>query len=113
MKATDTFRTRPYLHNCAQAVAFKYKDLFSADEQQVLDRFATCGSGHAPGGVCGALHVALLARPDKADEILSLFKERTNGKTLCLDIKTISKTPCPDCVQAADDILASLSGENK
>lgn len=113
MKATDTFRTRPYLHNCAQAVAFKYHDLFNATEQQVLDRFANCGTGRAPGGQCGALYVTLLARPDKADEILARFKQCTNGLTLCTQIKGLSKTPCPVCVQAADDILSSLEGESK
>lgn len=112
-KATDTFRTSPYLHNCAQAVAFKYRDALGADEKQVLARFANCGSGRAEGGVCGALYAALAVRPDAADEVTRRFKEKTQGYTTCLEIKRLSGVPCPVCVQAADDILASLSGETE
>ena len=33
MKCTDTFRTPPYRHNCAQAVAYKYAKLYGLHNQ--------------------------------------------------------------------------------
>lgn len=111
MKATDTFRTPPYCHNCAQAVAYKYCGLMGLDTQQALARFAACGTGKAPGGVCGALYAAMQARPGSAGRILELFKERTGGYVTCADIKGRGRVPCPECVPAADDILASLANE--
>lgn len=113
MKATDTFRTPPYRHNCAQAVAYKYCGLMGLDAEQALARFAECGTGRAPGGMCGALYAAMQARPDKAELILELFKERTGGFVSCADIKGLGRVPCPECVSAADDILASMANEGE
>ncbi|MBQ2322646.1 MAG: hypothetical protein II375_08870 [Bacteroidales bacterium] len=112
-KATDTFRTKPYLHNCSQAVAYKYKEILGLDEAQVLQRFAACGGGRCEGGMCGALYAAIAVRPDMADLITRRFMEKTKGFTTCLQIKQLSGVPCTDCVQAADDILDSIAGENK
>lgn len=113
MKATDTFRKRPFLHNCAQAVACKYAHLLGGDADAVLERFSKCGTGRAPGGLCGALHAAVMAMPQEERKIVELFKERTGGHLTCADIKARSGTSCPDCVQAADDILEKLTGEGE
>ena len=112
-KATDTFRTNPDLHKYAAAGDVKHRDGPGSYEKQVLARFANCGAGRAEGGVCGALYAALAVRPDAADEVTRRFKEKTQGYTTCLEIKRLSGVPCPVCVQAADDILASLSGETE
>lgn len=48
MKCTDTFRTPPYRHNCAQAVAYKYAKLYGLEPDEALERFAGCAAGRAP-----------------------------------------------------------------
>ena len=53
MKATDTFRNPQFGHNCAQAVANKYKELYS--DQNIVEAYAPYVGGSAPGGLCGAL----------------------------------------------------------
>lgn len=109
MKCTETFRTPPFRHNCAQAVAYKYAALLGLTPQEALDRFAGCAAGRAPGGLCGALYAAQCAAPDKAREIEGEFKEATNGFTTCADIKGLSGTPCPVCVDTIDSILEGLA----
>ena len=111
MKCTDTFRTPPYRHNCAQAVAYKYAKLYGLEPDEALERFAGCAAGRAPGGLCGALHAAQCALPDKAGLIEDEFKKATNGHVTCTDIKTKSGTPCPVCVMTIDCILEKLTGE--
>lgn len=112
MKCTDTFRTPPYRHNCAQAVAYKYAALLGITPEEALERFAGCAAGRAPGGVCGALFAAREAMPEKAGEIDREFKEATNGYTTCADIKGLSGTPCPVCVDTIDRLLERKQKEN-
>lgn len=111
MKCTDTFRTPPFRHNCAQAVAYKYAALFGVTPEEALGRFADCAAGRAPGGLCGALFAAREAMPDKAQAIELEFKKVTNGFTSCADIKGLSGTPCPVCVDTIDAILERLADE--
>ncbi len=113
MNCTDTFRTPPYRHNCAQAVAYKYAALLGISPEEALDRFAGCAAGRAPGGLCGALFAAKTLLPDKADEIETRFKAATNGHLTCSDIKMVSGTPCPVCVDTIDKILTDLTSSSK
>lgn len=111
MKCTDTFRTPPFRHNCAQAVAYKYAALFGITPEEALERFAGCAAGRAPGGLCGALFAAQKSMPDKAQAIEQEFRKVTNGFTTCADIKGLSGTPCPLCVDSIDAILERLADE--
>ena len=71
MKATDTFRNPAYGHNCAQAVANKWKDLYRSTD--IVSEYAPYVGGRAPEGLCGALFAAIQAVPDHADEIKAEF----------------------------------------
>lgn len=102
MKAIDTFRHPAYKHNCAQAVANKWKELYA--DKNIVATYAPYVGGCAPGGLCGALFAAKEACPAHADEIEKLFVEKC-GDTTCRGIKTLTKTPCAVCVQTADDLV--------
>lgn len=102
MKATDTFRNPQYGHNCAQAVANKWKDLYS--DSNIVENYAPYVGGRAPGGLCGALFAAMEACPSKAEEIKAEFIALA-GNATCREIKMENKTPCQTCVQIADDLV--------
>lgn len=107
MKATDTFRTPPLCHNCAQAVAYKWSQLYPSPST-IIDELAMSGSGRAEGGLCGALLAAQKAVPQHATEIAAEFEKRVGGK-ICREIKAIAKTPCPVCVDIADQLVEEYS----
>jgi len=107
MKAIDTFRTQPWCHNCAQAVANKWCNLYPTPST-ILEELSMSGSGRAEGGVCGALYAAQKALPQQAKEITAEFEKRVGGIT-CRDIKMQAKTPCPRCVDIADTIIEEFS----
>lgn len=113
MNCTDTFRTPPYRHNCAQAVAYKYASLLGITPEEALDRFAACAAGRAPGGLCGALYAAQQIVPSQAGHVQERFAQVTGGHLTCADIKGLSGTPCPVCVDTIDKILTSLCADAK
>ena len=98
-QAHALFTAVPKTHNCAQAVM----DGCGGTSGQVAE-MAACGGGRAPGGLCGALHAALLLRPDRAEEIKAAFA-REVGALTCRDIKTKAGTPCPICVETAAQLV--------
>ena len=102
MKATDTFRNPQYGHNCAQAVANKYKELYS--DQNIVEAYAPYVGGSAPGGLCGALFAARMAVPEHADELEEEFI-KICGASTCHAIKTEHGTPCQVCVDTADKLV--------
>ena len=106
MKATDTFRKTPFKHNCAQAIAYRWNNLF--DNNDIVSTYAPYIGGHAPEGYCGALYAAMQACPKYADKIKDEF---TNicGATRCYAIKTENRTPCEICVDTADKLVEKYS----
>ncbi|MDO4506162.1 MAG: C-GCAxxG-C-C family protein [Spirochaetales bacterium] len=102
MKATDTFRNPQPGHNCAQAVANKYSELYS--DHNIVETYAPYVGGRAPGGLCGALFAAKEALPDHAREIEEEFT-KICGATTCRQIKTENKTSCHMCVDTADQLV--------
>lgn len=106
-KATDTFRKQPWCHNCAQAVAYKWKNIYKSPDT-IMDDLAFSGSGRAEGGLCGALVAAIKALPDHEEELTQEFAKRV-GATKCMEIKMQAKTPCPKCVDMADDLIDEYS----
>lgn len=106
MKATDTFRKEPWRHNCAQAVANRWIQLYA--DKETVDKYAPYVGGHAPEGYCGALYAAMQARPERAVEISREFEEATGG-VYCKDIKSKGHTPCEICVATADYLLEKYS----
>lgn len=105
MKAVDTFHNPQFKHNCAQAVAYCWKDCFA--EQDIVERLAIMGGGRAPEGKCGALYAAQSACPEKAEEIGERFLKEI-GAITCREIKGVGKVPCTRCVDVADQILCQL-----
>lgn len=103
MKATDTFRAQPWCHNCAQAVANKWCNLYP-NPNDIVGKLALSGSGRADGGLCGALFAAQKALPQHSDAITVEFEKRV-GYVLCRDIKTKAKISCPTCVDIADQLI--------
>lgn len=102
LKATATFRTPPFKHNCAQAVAYRWRPLFA--DPDIVEHYAPYVGGRAPEGLCGALYAAMQACPAHADEIRRAFETRC-GATYCRDIKAQHRTPCEVCVDTADKLL--------
>lgn len=105
MSATDTFHNPKFNHNCAQAVAYEWREQIA--DPQVVEKMAQCGGGRAPEGICGALYAAQLVVPDKAEAIAEAFRKEVGALT-CREIKGVCKTPCPVCVAAADALVAQL-----
>ncbi len=98
-RAASVFHQPPLRANCAQSVA-----LLAGREDLVAD-LAACGGGRAPGGLCGALHAALLLTPaEKRDEVIETFRQEA-GATTCRELKGVVKTPCQKCVAIGDAIV--------
>lgn len=100
-RASDLFTAVPKRHNCAQAV------MAGCGDASRVDEMAACGGGRAPGGLCGALHAAILLRPDRAEDLRRAFAESVGALT-CRDIKTGTGTPCTACVATAEKLLENL-----
>ena len=98
-QAHALFTAVPKRHNCAQAVMEG-----CGGTPEAVANMAACGGGRAPGGLCGALHAALLLCPDQAEEIKAAFA-REVGALTCRDIKTQAHTPCPICVETAAKLV--------
>ena len=94
-QAHALFTAVPKRHNCAQAVM----EGGGGSPEQVA-AMAACGGGRAPGGLCGALHAALLLCPGRAEEIKAAFAQKAGALT-CRDIKGRAGTPCAVCVETA------------
>ncbi len=92
----------PKVYNCAQAVAEAF------ERNDLLEPLKACGGGRANGGLCGALHAALLLVPeDKRDTVKEQFRNAA-GEILCRPIRQEGKTPCAECVRIAADIVAKM-----
>ena len=94
----DFYTAVPKLHNCAQAVAA------GAGREDLVESFAVCGGGKAPGGLCGALHAALALAPESEHEnIKACFAEKAGALT-CREIKSGTLFPCSECVRVAAEL---------
>ncbi len=102
-QAHALFTAVPKQHNCAQAVMAGC----GGTPEQVAE-MAACGGGRAPGGLCGALHAALLLCPNQAEAIKATFAQKVGALT-CRDIKTKTGTPCPVCVEVAAQCVEAAS----
>ena len=101
-KAVELFTATPRQHNCAQAVAG------GLEHDELLPELASCGGGRAPGGVCGALHAAMLiARPERAGAIREKFVAEL-GSEKCAELKRVFAVPCAKCVETAARLAREL-----
>ncbi len=104
--AKNTFHHPVYCHNCAQAIANKWKALYN--DENIVETMKSCGGGRAEGGLCGALYAAIQAIPTKREEIIAKFKAEA-GDILCHDLKSKNRTPCVKCIDIADQIVEDLT----
>ncbi|MBQ6351755.1 MAG: hypothetical protein IJJ28_00625, partial [Lentisphaeria bacterium] len=75
----------------------------------LLPELAVCGGGRAPGGVCGALHAAMLiAGPGRAEAVREAFVAELRSDK-CAELKRVHNIPCARCVETA----ARLAREQK
>ena len=116
-KATDTFRKLPWCHNCAQAVANNWRQLYD-NPDTILDEYYTHNTyvGHhnkcpcLPRIIVFWLFAAQKALPQFEKEITDKFCEIA-GDTTCMAIKQKAKTSCPVCVETADILIEEFSSK--
>lgn len=106
-KAVETFRTPPFCHNCAQAIAYHWQELFN--DKEIVSTYAPYVGGHAPDGYCGALFAAINAVPAQSGSIKRDFQEAC-GSIYCREIKQSRHTPCQFCVATADSLVEKYIG---
>ena len=102
-KAVSLYSQIPKEYNCAQSVAKAF------ERDDLVAQLKSCGGGRAEGGLCGALHAALLMLPEnKSKETKKQFRDRV-GDILCKTIRREGKTPCAECVRTAASLIADQS----
>eukprot|EP00768_Dysnectes_brevis_P009519 gnl/Dysnectes_brevis/9662_a18216_155.p1 GENE.gnl/Dysnectes_brevis/9662_a18216_155~~gnl/Dysnectes_brevis/9662_a18216_155.p1 ORF type:complete len:150 (+),score=37.54 gnl/Dysnectes_brevis/9662_a18216_155:84-533(+) len=104
--ALTTFKKKPYLYTCCQAIIATYKGVHSPE----IAATAKFAGGRAPGNYCGAIYGALLVAPDMEDTLKARFAEGA-GSLKCKEIKAIGELACPGCVRLACDILDDVCFE--
>jgi hypothetical protein len=104
VKSAIHFYTKERL-NCAQSIlkAFRHRKNITQNE---IDAARALGGGKAVGGVCGALHAAVLLQDDheKKQSMRESFAERA-GSELCREIRTKKIVTCTQCVELAAELL--------
>lgn len=88
-------RSGPRL-NCAQAVLAAFEKPYK--------QAASCGTGNAPGGICGALWAAQqLLNTEHSDRLADLENDflKAAGSTLCAEIRASRKLSCLGCIEKA------------
>jgi len=98
-KAKMLFTKADRTLNCAEtiAAAFGHEDIFPQMRQ--------CGGGHAPDGICGALHAALVLAPEsRREEIKRKFALEAKS-VYCFELKNKHHTSCLSCVMTAATLL--------
>lgn len=91
--------------NCAQSIlsAFRHRKDITQNE---IDAAHAFGGGKADGGLCGALHAALLLHDDheKKQSLRESFAERA-GSERCREIRARKILTCAQCVELAAELL--------
>ncbi|WP_242837411.1 C-GCAxxG-C-C family protein [Desulfitobacterium metallireducens] len=97
--------------NCAQSVSDAFKETFDL-ENEMIDSMESCGTGRAPGGVCGAYYAGkrIAERQDKQNalEFEKYFREQA-GALECKTIRGLRKLPCVGCVEKSSEFLEKIS----
>lgn len=91
--------------NCAQSIlkAFRHRKDITQSE---IDAARALGGGKAAGGVCGALHAALLLHDDDARKraLRESFADQA-GSEQCREIRSRKLVTCARCVELAAELL--------
>ena len=89
--------------NCAQSVLYAFQKRHG-ETTLSLEDMKSFGGGRAPGGLCGALHVACALVPNRAEQIKSDFAA-TTGSLLCREMRAANLHPCEVCVSKSAELL--------
>jgi len=91
--------------NCAQSIlkAFRHRKDITESE---IDSARALGGGKADGGVCGALHAALLLHDGEEEKrcMRENFSARA-GSEQCREIRAKKMLTCVQCVELAAELL--------
>ena len=101
--------------NCAQAVAMAAKEAYHVTDEEI-EALGCCGGGHAPGGVCGAIHAVreLLKKRSSVDADTALAEfEKVIGDLHCKVIKGAKKHSCTECVAEAAALAEKFARSRK
>jgi len=98
-KALQFFRKPPLRLNCAQAVAY------GCGREDLLEELGNCGTGKAPGGLCGAIFCAMKIAGETDSKAVGEEFEKKLGACHCAKLKQDLHIPCPDCVACAVEII--------
>lgn len=93
--------------NCALAVMSAFKESHMLSEEQI-NSVGRCGSGTAPGGLCGAYYAASVILGDKVEILEREFLEKA-GSTKCREIRAAKRFSCVQCVEQSASIVEELS----
>jgi hypothetical protein len=100
--ASKVFRQPPERLNCAQAVLHAWHEI-SSDTSISIASLKPFGGGHAPDGLCGALHAACLAAPERSEILKASFSDRL-GSIYCKELHA-GDHRCIACVVEAAELL--------
>ena len=109
-RALKVFRQPPDHLNCAQSVLHAWREI-SGDTSITLAGLKPFGGGRAPDGLCGALHVACLVAPDRAEALKKNFAKQL-GSLYCKELRAAKVHPCETCVGQAAELLKLQIQEN-
>jgi len=101
--ALQVFRQPPEHLNCAQSVLHAWREV-TGDTSIAVAGLKPLGGGRAPDGLCGALHAACLAAPDRAEALKANFARRL-GSLYCKELRAAKVHPCETCVSQAAELL--------
>jgi hypothetical protein len=96
--------------NCALSIVKAFEDKYPLPEY-LQDELKTCGSGKAPGGICGSIYAVKLILennvPGKSEECLKKFAEKA-GSLRCKEIRSLKKLSCVGCVEFSAELLVNI-----
>lgn len=107
--AVDFFRQKK--GNCAQAIIYAWA-LYKNSEapESKITEYSSYGRGKAPGGICGAVYSVLHVTPDSNmhEIVINEFAKKTNGLTVCSEIRGSGCVSCIECISIAAEILERI-----
>jgi hypothetical protein len=109
--ALAIFRKTSEHLNCAQAVLSAWHTV-SGDTTLALAGLKACGGGHAPEGICGALHTACRIAPDRAAALKTAFIAHL-GSAYCKELRAAKVHSCDACVAFAAELLEPGARKNQ
>jgi hypothetical protein len=96
--------------NCAQSIAKAFENKYPVTSE-LHEELKNCGSGKAPGGVCGSIYAVKLIlderAPGKIEECLKKFLEKA-GSLKCKEIRSQKKLSCIGCVECSAELLDDI-----